>query len=191
MKSKVSSFIQFQGKDVIKLNSTLGVFTKLFAPSCHCMIATTFIELGVIEWNLIIEHFSKLCGEKSSSFEIREIFRLFNKRHNCSYHNISSILRNVRNVSSKLYNKNLVDSLKWWVDLVSSITFDWFLAPRRRGFYHKSKSTNYPEHGHHGNPSPTRKMPMVEPGIEPATLWLVVRSSDHQTTRLVKSQMKI
>jgi hypothetical protein len=27
---------------------------------------------------------------------------------------------------------------------------------------------------------------MVEPGIEPGTSWLVVRSSDHQTTRLVK-----
>ena len=28
-------------------------------------------------------------------------------------------------------------------------------------------------------------IPMVEPGIEPGTSWLVVRSSDHQTTRLV------
>ena len=28
------------------------------------------------------------------------------------------------------------------------------------------------------------KIPMVEPGIEPGTLWLVVRSSDHQTMRL-------
>jgi hypothetical protein len=27
---------------------------------------------------------------------------------------------------------------------------------------------------------------MVEPGIEPGTSWLVVRSSDHQTKRLVK-----
>jgi hypothetical protein len=26
---------------------------------------------------------------------------------------------------------------------------------------------------------------MVEPGIDPGTSWLVVRSSDHQTTRLV------
>ena len=30
------------------------------------------------------------------------------------------------------------------------------------------------------------KIPMVEPGIEPETSWLLVRSSDHQTTRLVK-----
>jgi hypothetical protein len=51
----------------------------------------------------------------------------------------------------------------------------------------KSKSTNYPDHGHHGDPPPTRKIPMVEPGIEPGTSWLVVRSSDHQTTRLVMS----
>jgi hypothetical protein len=49
----------------------------------------------------------------------------------------------------------------------------------------KSKSTNYPDHGHHGDPPPTRIIPMVEPGIEPGTSWLVVRSSDHQTTRLV------
>ena len=27
---------------------------------------------------------------------------------------------------------------------------------------------------------------MVEPGIEPKTSWLVVRSSDHQATKLVK-----
>ena len=37
--------------------------------------------------------------------------------------------------------------------LVSSVTVDWCLALRRWGFYLKSKSTNYPEHGHHGNPS--------------------------------------
>ena len=29
------------------------------------------------------------------------------------------------------------------------------------------------------------KTHMVEPGIEPGTLWLVVRSSEHQATRLV------
>ena len=63
--------------------------------------------------------------------------------------------------------------------LVSSITVDWLMAPRRWGFYLKSKSTNYPDHGHHGDPPPTRKIPMVEPGIEPGTPWLVARSSDH------------
>ena len=30
------------------------------------------------------------------------------------------------------------------------------------------------------------KIAMVGPGIEPGTSWLVVRSSDHQTTRLVR-----
>ena len=33
------------------------------------------------------------------------------------------------------------------------------------------------------------KIPMVEPGIEPGTSWLIVRSSDHQTTRLVNGRM--
>jgi hypothetical protein len=32
------------------------------------------------------------------------------------------------------------------------------------------------------------KTHMVEPGIEPGTSWLVVRSSDHQVTRLVRIQ---
>jgi hypothetical protein len=31
---------------------------------------------------------------------------------------------------------------------------------------------------------------MVEPGIKPGTSWLVVRSSDHQTTRLVNYEVK-
>ena len=63
--------------------------------------------------------------------------------------------------------------------LVSSITVDWFLAPRRWGFNFKCKSTNYPDHGNHGDPPSTRKIPMVEPGIEPWTSCLVTRSSDH------------
>ena len=29
-----------------------------------------------------------------------------------------------------------------------------------------SRSTNYPDHGHHGDPPLTRKFTMVEPGIE-------------------------
>ena len=33
------------------------------------------------------------------------------------------------------------------------------------------------------------KTHMVEPGIEPGTSWLVVRSSDHQATRLVVQQL--
>ena len=33
----------------------------------------------------------------------------------------------------------------------------------------KAKSTNYPDHDHHGNLSLQGKIPMVEPGIEPGT----------------------
>ena len=33
----------------------------------------------------------------------------------------------------------------------------------------KPKSTNYRDHGHHGNLSLQGKIPMVEPGIEPGT----------------------
>jgi hypothetical protein len=40
------------------------------------------------------------------------------------------------------------------------------------------KPTNYPYHGHHGDPPPQGKIPMVEPGIEPETSWLVARDSD-------------
>ena len=47
----------------------------------------------------------------------------------------------------------------------------------RRGL--KPKSTNYPDRGHHGNLSLHGKIPMVEPGIEPGTSWLVVRDPDH------------
>jgi hypothetical protein len=81
--------------------------------------------------------------------------------------------------------------LPWWGPLqwdllwVQSLLIE-VLAPRRWGFYLKSKSTDYPDHGHHGDPPPTRKIPMVEPGIETETSWLVARSSDHLTTRLVE-----
>ena len=47
------------------------------------------------------------------------------------------------------------------------------------------KSTNYPDHGHHGDLPLLGKIPMVEPGIEPRTSWLVVRNPDNQTTKLV------
>ena len=43
--------------------------------------------------------------------------------------------------------------------LVSSIIADWFLASRRWGFYLKSNSTNYPDHGHHGDLPPQWKSP--------------------------------
>jgi hypothetical protein len=75
--------------------------------------------------------------------------------------------------------------LTWWVPLqrgdllwIQSLLIE-VLALRRWGFYLKSKSTNYPDHGHHGDHPLTRKIPMVEPGIEPGTSWLVARSSEH------------
>ena len=63
---------------------------------------------------------------------------------------------------------------------------EWWYAGRwnnRSGL--KPKSTNYPNRGHRGNLSLQGKIPMVEPGIEPGTSWLVVRDPDHKTTRLV------
>ena len=37
------------------------------------------------------------------------------------------------------------------------------------GWVLKSKSTNYPDHGHHGHLPLPGKIPMVEPGVEPGT----------------------
>jgi len=47
------------------------------------------------------------------------------------------------------------------------------------GWALKSKSTNYPDHGHHGDLPLPGKIPMGEPGIKPGTSWLVVRNLDH------------
>jgi hypothetical protein len=49
----------------------------------------------------------------------------------------------------------------------------------------KLNSTSYPEHGRYGDLTIQGKIPTAEPGIEPGTSWLLVRSSDHQGTRLV------
>ena len=40
-------------------------------------------------------------------------------------------------------------------------------------------STNLPRPWSPRESSPSRKIPTVEPGIEPGTSWLVVRDSDH------------
>jgi hypothetical protein len=48
-------------------------------------------------------------------------------------------------------------------------------------------STGYPDHGRFGDLPLQGKIPTAEPGIEPGTSWLVVRSSDQQATRLVVS----
>ena len=76
----------------------------------------------------------------------------------------------------------------WGAVTLSRWCEGWYIGRwgARRGL--KSRSTNYPDHGHHGDHPPTRKIPMVEPGIEPGTSWLEVRSSDYQTTRLVGIQ---
>jgi hypothetical protein len=44
-------------------------------------------------------------------------------------------------------------------------------------------STSYPDHGHYRDLPLQGKIPMAEPGIEPATSQLAVRSSDHQATK--------
>ena len=62
-----------------------------------------------------------------------------------------------------------------WIQL----TVDWCMAPRKWGFDLKSNSTNYPDHGHHGDPPPTRKIPIIETGIETGSSWFVARSSEH------------
>ena len=46
-------------------------------------------------------------------------------------------------------------------------------------------STNLPRPWSQRESSPSGKIPTVEPRIEPGTAWLVVRNSDHLTTRLV------
>jgi hypothetical protein len=46
-------------------------------------------------------------------------------------------------------------------------------------------STSYPDYGRCGELPLQGKIPTAEPGIEPGTSWLVVRSSDHQAMGLV------
>jgi hypothetical protein len=52
-------------------------------------------------------------------------------------------------------------------------------------------STGYPDHGPYGNLSLQGQIHTAEPEIEPKTSWLVVRSSDHQATRLVANRKSI
>jgi hypothetical protein len=46
-------------------------------------------------------------------------------------------------------------------------------------------STRYPDDGRYGYLTLQGKIPTEESGIKPGTSWLVVWSSDHQTTRLI------
>jgi hypothetical protein len=47
-------------------------------------------------------------------------------------------------------------------------------------------STGYPDHDRYGDLPLQGKIPTTWPGIEPGTSWLVVRSSEHQATRMVE-----
>jgi hypothetical protein len=51
----------------------------------------------------------------------------------------------------------------------------------------KLNSKGYPDRGRYGDLPLQGKIHITEPGIEPGTLWLVVRSADHQATRLVNA----
>jgi hypothetical protein len=53
------------------------------------------------------------------------------------------------------------------------------------GWALKLGSTSYPCHGRCGDLSLQGEVPTAEPGIEPGSSCLVVRSFDHQATRLV------
>jgi hypothetical protein len=46
-------------------------------------------------------------------------------------------------------------------------------------------STSYPDHGRYGDLPLQGRISTAEQTIEPGTSWLVIRSSDHQTTRAV------
>ena len=50
------------------------------------------------------------------------------------------------------------------ISVVDSITVDWVMAPRNWGFILKSNSTNYPDHGHHGDAPHTRKNSHIRAG---------------------------
>ena len=66
------------------------------------------------------------------------------------------------------------------------------MAPRKWGFDLKSNSTSYPDHGHHGDPPPTRKNPHARAGNR--TRDLVISSQklwplDHEAG-LLKVRLK-
>ena len=59
-------------------------------------------------------------------------------------------------------------------------TVDWCMAPREWGFDLKSNSTNYPDHGHHGDPPPHKENPHGIAGNRTRDLvncWLMYGSS--------------
>jgi hypothetical protein len=52
-------------------------------------------------------------------------------------------------------------------------------------------STSYPDHGRYGDLPLQEKIPTAEQEIEPGTLCLVVRTSNHQAMRLVTLNRRI
>jgi hypothetical protein len=54
-----------------------------------------------------------------------------------------------------------------------------------RGVPKYLNSTGYPDHGRYGNLSLQGKFSTAESEIEPGISWLVVKSFDHQATRVV------
>jgi hypothetical protein len=56
------------------------------------------------------------------------------------------------------------------------------------GWALKLNSSTYPFYDPYGDLPLQGKIPTAEPGIDPGTACLVVRSSDHQATRLVTNR---
>ena len=76
-------------------------------------------------------------------------------------------------------NRLLILGRPWGAVALSRWCEGWYTGRWGARWGLKTRSTNYSDRGHHEDPPPTRKIPMVEPGIEPGTSWLAVRNSDH------------
>jgi len=85
----------------VSVFSTLSVF----------LIATTRIPHLKFSWNLIFDYVPEICGVKPRSFEIWQTCRVFCKRNSCSYHNIPSVILEIRNDSSKFVKNQEAHSI--------------------------------------------------------------------------------
>ena len=72
------------------------------------------------------------------------------------------------------------------ISVVDSITVDWVMARRKWGFDLKSNSTNYPDHGHRGDPPPHKENPHGRAGnrtrdlvISSQKLWPLDHEAGH------------
>ena len=98
------------------LITILDEFAKLRSASIYFImsafpIATTPISLGGLSWNLMFEYFWEICGVKSSYFEIKQACRVFYRRCKWIYHNASSVLLKIRNISSISLNPEILSIL--------------------------------------------------------------------------------